>query len=296
MSSDLLDPFGIFDKAGDPGTPSQSSSGYGALPSDLQKYFTDLAGQGSDVVEGASQYFSPMGLTPEEQMAQSMMDPSNIEASISQYLNPFRDIITQDINTAYGDEYSALKQQADEAGAFGGSRYRGGQSDLERARLDAIASAQSDQYNQAYNQYQQGIGNLLGFGGLERGVDMSQQMALPTALGFQGSLINPLLGNTTQTGAVSNPWSMENMAKIASGVGGAAAAFSDERLKENIKKVRRNKGLNIYEFNYKWSPKRYSGVLAQEVREVRPDAVMEHESGYLMVDYGKLGFSMELAA
>lgn len=301
MSSDLLDPFGIMDKVGDPGTPETRQSGYGALPADLQQHFIDLAEQGSEVVGDASQYFAPMGLTSEEQMAQMMMDPANIGASISQYLNPFSDIITQDINKAYGDEYSALKQQADEAGAFGGSRYRGGQSDLERSRLDAIARAQSDQYNQAYNQHQQGISDLLGFGGLERGIDLGQSMALPNALGFQGGLINPLLGSSTATGAVDNPWSMESMANLASGVGGAIAA-SDFRVKKNIKKVGKKNGFNIYVFEYIESLKElfgygtYKGVMAQDILKSNPEAVTVMDNGYYGVFYDKLGLEMEVVA
>jgi hypothetical protein len=73
-----------------------SSGGYGALPADLQANFDLIAQEGQQLLQDPGQYFAPMGLTSEEQMAQMMMDPSNIEASISQYLNPFRDIITQD--------------------------------------------------------------------------------------------------------------------------------------------------------------------------------------------------------
>jgi hypothetical protein len=272
-----------------------SSGGYGALPADLQANFDLIAQEGQQLLQDPGQYFAPMGLTSEEQMAQMMMDPSNIEASISQYLNPFRDIITQDINTAYGDEYSALKQQADEAGAFGGSRYRGGQSDLERARLDAIASAQSDQYNQAYNQYQQGIGNLMGFGGLERGIDLGQSMALPTALSSYSNLINPLLGSTTSTG-----YSMSDEENgifksmdVGSAAAGAAAMFSDKNLKENIKEYDTKNGFKRYIFNYIGDSVRWLGVMAQEVKEQLPSAVVQADNGYYMVRYDKLGFKME---
>lgn len=180
-------------------TASAATSGYGSLPSDIQQYFNDLAAQGSGIVSDYSQYFAPMGLTQEEQLAASMMLPENFGYGVSQYLNPFTDYLTQDINKAFEDQYGAFKQQADEAGAFGGSRYRSGMSDLEQARLNAIGNILAGQFNQAANQYQTGISNLLGFGGLERGVTYAQQQALPTALGFQASLINPLLGGSTSS-------------------------------------------------------------------------------------------------
>ncbi len=173
---------------------SNNVSGYGALPAELQKYFQNIASQGSDVMSNASQYFAPQGINSYENTAANMMQPENFQAGVEQYLNPFRDIISQDVNKAYQGEFGALKQRADEAGAFGGSRYRSGQSDLERSRLDSIISGLSGQFNNAAGQLQQGIGNLLGFGGLQRGVDFAQRQATPNAMNFYSSLINPLLG------------------------------------------------------------------------------------------------------
>lgn len=71
-----------------------------------------------------------------------------------------------------------------------------------------------------------------------------------------------------------------------------AAGMSDERLKENIKKVDVKNGFNIYEFNYKNKPERYRGVMAQEVQDIRPDAIFIRD-GYLGVHYDKLGLEME---
>jgi hypothetical protein len=164
--------------------------------------------------------------------------------------------------------------------------------------LDAIASAQSDQYNQAYNQYQQGIGNLLGFGGLERGIDLGdlgQSMALPTALSSYSNLINPLLGSTTSTG-----YSMSDEENgifkpmdVGSAAAGAAAMFSDKNLKENIKEYDTKNGFKRYIFNYIGDSVRWLGVMAQEVKEQLPSAVVQADNGYYMVRYDKLGFKME---
>lgn len=175
---------------------SNNVSGYGALPSELQNYFKDIAAQGSDMAANASQYFAPQGINSYEQTAGNMIQPENFGAGVANYLNPFRDMITQDVNKAYEGGFGALQQRADEAGAFGGSRYREGQSDLERSRLDSIIAGLSGQFNNAAGQYQQGIGNLLGFGGLERGVDLGQRQAVPQALSYYQSLIAPLLSGS----------------------------------------------------------------------------------------------------
>jgi hypothetical protein len=86
---------------------------------------------------------------------------------------------------------------------------------------------------------------------------------------------------------------------ILNGIGNAvtstaqtAALASDIRLKENIKAVGSKNGFNIYEFNYIGDPQKYSGVMAQEVEKVRPDAVTII-NGFLHVFYDAIGLKME---
>lgn len=66
-------------------------------------------------------------------------------------------------------------------------------------------------------------------------------------------------------------------------------SFSDERLKEDIKRVgQTDAGIPVYTYRYKGDGTIHMGVMAQEVLKDNPDAVRMHESGYLMVDYGKV--------
>lgn len=74
----------------------------------------------------------------------------------------------------------------------------------------------------------------------------------------------------------------------AGAAGGGGASASDINLKENIRKIGLENEFNIYEFNYIGKPGRYRGVMAQEVQETRPDAVVEKD-GYLAVHYDKIG-------
>jgi hypothetical protein len=75
-------------------------------------------------------------------------------------------------------------------------------------------------------------------------------------------------------------------------LGGAAlgapkGTFSDRRLKSNIVRLGTHPiGIGIYEYDIFGG--RQIGVMAQELLEVMPDAVHQHSSGYLMVDYGRL--------
>jgi len=73
------------------------------------------------------------------------------------------------------------------------------------------------------------------------------------------------------------------------GLGGSLiGAFSDERMKEDIEKIgKTDDGQNIYSFRYKGSPKTEIGLMAQEVRKRKPEAVMEGPGGLMMVDYKK---------
>jgi hypothetical protein len=65
-------------------------------------------------------------------------------------------------------------------------------------------------------------------------------------------------------------------------------AFSDERLKENVHRVgETDDGQNLYFYNYKGDPTPHVGLMAQEVEQRDPDAVVEHPSGFKMVNYGK---------
>ena len=76
---------------------------------------------------------------------------------------------------------------------------------------------------------------------------------------------------------------------------GAAAIMSDIRTKENIKPIGwLPNGLPVYEYEYKpeWKAEaghgKFVGVMAQEVEQVMPEAVITRPDGYKMVNYGVL--------
>lgn len=79
------------------------------------------------------------------------------------------------------------------------------------------------------------------------------------------------------------------ISSLGSGISGLASSiFSDERLKEFIEPVGElYDGTNVYRYQYKGDPTPRIGLMAQEVEQTRPDAVVVDISGYKKVDYGK---------
>ena len=66
----------------------------------------------------------------------------------------------------------------------------------------------------------------------------------------------------------------------------AMAMLSDARVKENIYPVGRlDNGLTVYLFNYIGEDIPQIGLIAQEVAEYRPEAVLQDEYGLLHVNY-----------
>ena len=77
----------------------------------------------------------------------------------------------------------------------------------------------------------------------------------------------------------------------APATGGASLAISDVRMKENIIKVGKMNGMNIYEFNYKgMTGRRFRGVIADEIETDHPNAVI-HKNGIKFVNYSKIGIT-----
>jgi hypothetical protein len=68
---------------------------------------------------------------------------------------------------------------------------------------------------------------------------------------------------------------------------------SDVRLKRDIARVgTHSMGFGIYRFKYLWNDTTYVGVLAQEVLEKAPHAVVAGPGDFLAVNYAALGLEM----
>ena len=101
------------------------------------------------------------------------------------------------------------------------------------------------------------------------------------------------VGGVDYTGLVNNKFQADsaNHQNMLGGLFGLASAgigmFSDRRLKSHIKRVGMlDNGLPVYSYRMGNGPVQI-GVMADEVEVIRPDAIIDHPSGYLMVDYGR---------
>lgn len=114
------------------------------------------------------------------------------------------------------------------------------------------------------------------------GVAETPQLLQAAQMGYQAQLDAANAKNAAFGNTMSGLFSLGSAA-----VGNPAFAFSDRRLKRNIKRVGTHVlGVGIYEFDM--AGYRQRGVIAQELEAVRPDLVKRHDSGYLMVNYGAL--------
>jgi len=105
----------------------------------------------------------------------------------------------------------------------------------------------------------------------------------PDLLGAANSTYNAQLQNANAQNAANAGMTSGLFGLASAGIG----AFSDMRLKRNIVKIGDlMKGIGIYLYD-KFGISEI-GVLAQEVVDVIPDAVMTHESGYMMVNYSRV--------
>lgn len=111
---------------------------------------------------------------------------------------------------------------------------------------------------------------------------------------LQAGTGTPLTSTTTS----SRDRGLSEIGNLLAGAGTAYGAFfggSDKRMKKNIKFLRKEKGHNIYSWNWNdkaksigWDKYPTIGVMAQEVMKYMPEAVVKDENGYLLVNYGEL--------
>ncbi len=73
---------------------------------------------------------------------------------------------------------------------------------------------------------------------------------------------------------------------------GSIASKSDARLKENVTPITVRNGHTIYHWNYRGDKRRFEGVMAQDVLETAPEAVVVDCDGFYAVRYDLLGLEM----
>jgi len=124
-----------------------------------------------------------------------------------------------------------------------------------------------------YGRHEQAFG-----GGMERW-RQSQSLygAIPGMMGgtYSQPVVDP--GSPDQTGQI--------LGTVLSAVMMAAMGSSDIRLKKNIKPIGTYKGFDVIEFEYLWGNEKNTGLIAQQVQKVKPEAVGKLPNGYLYINY-----------
>lgn len=178
--------------------------------------------------------------------------------------------LSQGLGMAANDfQNKAVQQQIGATGALGG--VLGQIMGNDQASLDAQDRIQGQEQNELDSKYQNSLlGQNADFDALSNYLSVISGIA---GLGGQGS---------------STQQQKPGVMGILSGIAGIGSMFSDRRLKENVKRVgRTDDGLPIYTYTYLGSDTVQMGVMAQELAEVMPDAVVQ-QGDYLAVNYGAL--------
>lgn len=208
-------------------------------------------------------------------------------------------------------QQSAINQRV---GELGGQAFLGTGQALAQGRtrageqiagqISGTGSALADLINQqgfgTAQAIQQGSGSLADIllsGGAAQGATQQDLATLLSNIavgaGSQSTGTIGLPGLSTDPGFLGALGGGQGAGALASGAGAAISAFSDVRLKENIQKVgRTKKGINLYTWDWNEIGRKLTGklsgfgVIAQELREIMPEAVIDGE--WLRVDYRKV--------
>lgn len=101
-------------------------------------------------------------------------------------------------------------------------------------------------------------------------------------------------GGGTQVGAGVSGGSGQS--GLSGMMGGGFGGFSDIRLKTDIEQIGVSpSGIPTYLFKYRGEECLYQGVMAQELKAIKPEAVVEI-NGYLAVDYSQIDVEFKKAA
>ncbi|HEY1092070.1 MAG TPA: tail fiber domain-containing protein [Burkholderiaceae bacterium] len=189
-------------------------------------------------------------------------------------------------NSEFGGQLGLSYDQMGQADRQFGANYDYQQQRADMQDLMSLLGygQQTDMYNnQLLGQDQQRAGSLFGLipGLTPTQLDVTGPMnsymgAQQAAYGRQGSAANGLFGALGQLGGA------------AIGAGGWGGLLSDIRAKTEISRVGTlDNGLPVYLYRYKDGGPMQIGVMAQDVQQVNPEAVIETDGGYLAVNYAE---------
>jgi hypothetical protein len=122
------------------------------------------------------------------------------------------------------------------------------------------------------------------------GIDENRRANLRRMI-LKSAFVTPIVASFAMAGLT-----IDAAAQVRSNTSGVITTPSDRRLKTGVVRIGAHAlGFGIYRFRYLWSEEEYIGVLAQEVAEVLPSAVVCQPDGFFAVDYAAIGMAMQSA-
>ena len=234
-------------------------------------YRDQVNGMNNDINENAMNAMTQVGYNSFNQGIQNQMGlASQMDANQQAGLGNLQNIQQGSMN-----QFNPAMAGLNAAGQYG--QIIGGPTVL------GSSSGGSQNFNNSFNN--SNSTNSSFSNGMNMGLGMNQAVGVNNSYGSN-------VGSSAGTGS--------NSTGIVPGVAAGVTAYkSDARLKTNIKMVEQVDGVNMYTWDWKEdAPVKGDmnyGVLAQEVAETHPEAVVTGDDGYLIVDYSKLGRAGEMA-
>lgn len=206
--------------------------------------------------------------------------------------NPYIDQVVQNTTNQITDNYNKSyipKAMSDFAGSgrFGSGLFQKTMADTQSQMNKDVANSANQTYYNNYNTergFQEEARNRLGqqYDPLNRNSQYSSILN-----GGQSQSVDYANQQNREkpglTGTISA--AQQGLGSIMGLAGSLGTIFSDKRLKENTKKVGKlDNGLTVYKYNYKGEPTTQIGVMAQDVKKKKPEAV-NTVGNWLTVNY-----------
>ena len=197
----------------------------------------------------------------------------------------------QDIQTKIASEQSRLDTTERQADMDIQKTQMSAEDAMQSARLGEESRLQMAEATEASNlQMQEAKGAM----DVQELKGKGEMWSAETEMNKQNSLMQSKMAEAQGAAAEKQAGDDKMWGGIGDAVSGIGKIASDERLKENIIKIKySDSGLPIYKFNYKGGSKVWSGTMAQDLIKLgREDAVIL-EDGYYKVDYNLIDIDMK---
>ncbi len=207
--------------------------------------------------------------------------------------NSYVDKLTPQFANQTADLETKLQNQGLSVGS---EAYQRAMADLQNAQNDALNQAAYNSVSAGQNAFSNSLSDSIASGNFTNGARMlpvSEILSLisnsPSGYDVTQAKFNLLNGAFADKYQLQRQYDNDQAARLretAKTAASIAASLSDIRFKENLHKVGKlDNGLDVYLFNYKNDKTPRLGLIAQQVRKIRPEAVIEDKSGYLSVRY-----------